>query len=188
MSYLPRAALAAAVFLLVAGALARADEPLTLDDAFARVVETHPELEALRYGEAALAAERERAALPPPLALGAGAENVLGTGDASGFHGAELTLSLASVLERGGKRDARIAVADRRLEALALVRSAKRLDLLAEVARRYLDAASARALAELAREDAAQRARIVDAAAARVDAGGAPESTRLSAEAARLRA
>ena len=84
-----------------------------------------------------LATELDRAAFKPPLVVGVEAENVLGTGEASGLQGAELTLSLASVLERGGKLDARRTLAQSRIDVLAVEREARRLDLLAEVARRY---------------------------------------------------
>ena len=45
---------------------------------------------------------------------------MLGTGPASGLDGAEITLSLASVLERGGKLDARRTLAQSRIDALAI--------------------------------------------------------------------
>lgn len=183
-----RAALAVAVVVFGANAPARAAEPLQLEDAFQRVVETHPELSVLRYTQAGLAAEAERAALSPPLTAALSAENALGTGAASGVNGVELTLSLASVLERGGKRAARLAVADRRYEAVEMLREAKRLDVLAEVARRYLDVAAAQSNERIAREDLAQRTRTVAAATKRVSAGASPESVRFAAEAAQARA
>ena len=182
-----RAAFAAAAVVLGALAPVHAAEPLSLDDAFARVIDTHPDLAVLGLSRAALDAEIDLAAQRPAFTVGASAENVFGTGSASGVGGAELTLSLASVLERGDKRVARVALAQRRLNGLALQREGKRLDLLAEVARRYLDATSAQAIERVTRDDLAQRERIVAAAAARVAAGGAPESVQLAAEAARLR-
>ena len=184
-----RAARAAAVAVLL-GALApaAAAEFLPLDTAFERVIAAHPELAVLRYTRAALEAEAETAGQQPALTAGLSAENVLGTGDAAGVNGLELTVSLASVLERGGKRQARLAVAGRALDGLAAVREAKRLDLLAEVARRYLDAAAAAAQASIAAEDLARRKRTLAAAKERVAAGGAPQSVRLAAAAARARA
>ena len=184
----PTRAAAMAVLLLGVAGLAPAAEPLRLEDAFRRVIATHPELAVLRFTAQSLAAEAERAAQRPPLTLGASVENALGSGDASGVHGAELTVSLASVLERGDKRLARLAVADARLSGVDIEREARQLDLLAEVARRYLDAAAAEAESALWADDAAQRAGTVEAAARRVAAGGAPESVRLAAEAARIRA
>jgi cobalt-zinc-cadmium efflux system outer membrane protein len=114
--------------------------------------------------------------------------NALGTNETTGFKNAEITLSLASVLERGGKREARQALAASQLDALGAVREGKRLDLLAEVARRYLDVAAAQAQARIATIDIAQRDRTVTAATKRVQAGASPESARLTAEAMRARA
>lgn len=185
---LRQAALAAVLVVLCANVRAQTTMPLTLDDAFARVVETHPDLRVFRHTQAALSAERERAALKPPLVAGAEVENALGTGNASGVGGAEITLSLAGVLERGGKRAARQALAASRFDALAVERETRRLDLLAEVARRYLDVVAAQAEARIAAEDLAQRERTVVAAARRVQAGASPESVRLAAEALRARA
>lgn len=182
-----RAALAAAVVCVGATAPAHAAETLTLDDAFARVIDTHPDLVAYRYTDAALAADAERAAQSPALTFGSSVENALGSGSASALGGAELTLSLASVIERGDKRGARMAVAEREREGLALLREGRRLDLLAEVARRYLDAVAADEAAAVARADLAQRELLAEAARRRSAAGSEPESVPLAAEATRLR-
>src|SRR6187402_3230016 len=91
-----------AVVALVVGACAPADAapPLSLEQAFERTIQTHPELAALRYTQRSLAADVDRAAQAPALAVGASIENAFGTGTASGLSGAELTVSLSSLLER----------------------------------------------------------------------------------------
>lgn len=161
---------------------------LTLEDAFRRTLERHPDLKRLPLAREVLRAESEQAAQRPPLAAGVLLENAFGSGAVSGLQGAELTLSLASVLERGDKREARIAVADRRIDALASDAEAKRLDLLAEVARRYLDVLATQELAAIAGAAIDQRRRTVDAATKRVAAGASPTSVKLAAEAALARA
>jgi cobalt-zinc-cadmium efflux system outer membrane protein len=166
---------------------AHADGPLTLDDAMARVVAHHPDLRAFAPLRDVREAERAAAALPPPLLAGVSLENVAGNGDARLLTGMELTLSLASVLERDGKRDARAALASQRIDALARRREAMRLDLLAETARRYLDVVHARELLAVARADVAQRQRAVEGARRRMQAGASPESELLAAEAAHAR-
>ncbi|MDV7212165.1 TolC family protein, partial [Azotobacter beijerinckii] len=138
-----------------------AADRLSLDDAFARVAATHPELRLFDSRGEVLAAERDRAALRPALVAGATVENAFGTGSASGLQGIELTLTLASVLERGGKLDARKTLARSHIDALAPEREARRLDLLAEVARRYLAMVAARRQGEIAEQDIAQRRRTV---------------------------
>jgi len=178
------ACVAAMLFCLSAAAADR----LTLDDAFARVEQAHPDLRLTGGQRNVLNAELDRASFRPPLVVGASAENVLGTGEASGLSGADLTLTLASVLERGGKLDARRALVQSRIDSLAIQREAKRLDLLAEVARRYLAVVSAQKQREIADLDIAQRRRAVAGARERLNAGASPESVVLTAEAMLARA
>lgn len=168
--------------------LTRASETLTLDAAIERVISRHPDLQLFGFVETGLAAEVDRMSLAPPLVIGAQLENAPGTNALSGMQGAELTLSLASVLERGGKREARRALAASRIDALGVRRIAVQLDLLAETAQRYLDLVSAQAETVIAAEDLDQRERTVSAAARRVQAGASPESVQLTAEAMRARA
>ena len=186
--FLRIAAAAALLATLLAGLPAFAAEPLTLDDAFARVDRSHPELRLITSQRDVFAAELDRAAFKPPLVIGAEVENAFGTGEASGLSGAELTLTLASVLERGGKLDARRAVLQSRIDALAVQREIRRLDQLAEVARRYLAVVAAKRQRDIADLDIAQRRRTVAGARHRLQAGASPESVVLTAEAALARA
>lgn len=163
-------------------------ETLTLDDAIARVARVHPDLRLFGTRTDTLLAERDAALLRPALRAGLDVENVLGSGAASGIDQAEVTLTLAGVLERGGKLDARRTLAQARIDALSVQREAQRLDLLADVARRYLAVAGARVAADVARRDIAQRTRTVAAARQRLQAGASPESVVLTAQAALARA
>ena len=161
---------------------------LTLDDAFARVAGMHPDLRLFGAHNEALLAERDQALLRPATRAGVEFENILGTGAASGLQGAESTLTLASVFERGGKLDARRTLAERRIDALAVERETRRLDLLAETARRYLATLAAREQRVIADLDIAQRRRTVAGARQRLQAGASPESVLLTAQAALARA
>lgn len=163
-------------------------ETLTLDEAFARVARVHPDLRLFGARTGVLLAERDAAALRPALRAGLDVENVLGSGASRGFDQAEVTLTLAGVLERGGKLDARRTLAQARIDALAVQREAQRLDLLADVARRYLAVTGARLQGDIARQDIAQRTRTVAAARQRLQAGASPESVVLTAQAALARA
>ncbi len=167
---------------------AQQSQTLTLDAAFARVADSHPELRLLGPRQQVLLAERDAALQHPVLRGNATLENALGTGVASGAQSAELTLGLASVFERGGKLDARRTLAEHRIDALAVEREARRLDLLADTARRYLQAVAARAQRQLAELDIAQRRRTVAGARQRLQAGASPESVVLTAQAALARA
>ena len=189
-----RAAVAAWVLACAVAWPAAARDPqagppaLTLDAALTRIDRLHPELRLFDARGAVLAAERDQAAQRPPLVAGLELENAFGTGDARALDAAELTLSLASVLERGGKLDARRSLAQARIDALAIERDTRRLDLLAEAARRYLGAVAARAQRALAQADIEQRRRAVAAARLRLQAGASPESVLLTTQAALARA
>lgn len=183
--------------LLLAGlalclpAAARAATPaavLTLEDAYARTLAQHPDLRRLEARQAVLAAEAELAAQRPPLTAGAMVENALGTGGHRGLDRAELSLTLGGVLERDARRTARTAVADAHLAGLDSEREARRLDLLAEVARRYLDVLALQAEDEALVAIIDQRRQAVAAATRRVAAGASPASARLLADAALARA
>lgn len=175
----------------VIGALVDRETPLpqlTLDDALRRVIDHHPELRALRRADAVLDAEVELAGQRPGQRLELELENLLGSGQSSAFDGAELTLALASLIERGDKRHARVAVAEGQRSLLEPQLRARELDLLGEVTLRWLDAAAAQARAALAEEAATERGKLVDAARLRVKAGALPGSVPLSVQAAQQRA
>jgi cobalt-zinc-cadmium efflux system outer membrane protein len=157
--------------------------PLTLDDAFARVARFHPDLRVVDAQRPIWEARRDAAVLRPPVTLGVELENALGSGGSRGFDAAELTVTLAGVLERGGKLDARRVLAQANLDTLAPQRETARLDLLAEVARRYLGVTEARAQLSIADADIEQRRRAVAAARLRLQAGASPESVLMTAQA-----
>ena len=181
-------ALAVCVVALAVAWPAVADERLTLDEAIGRVAQSHPDLRLFGPRRHVLDAELDRAGLRPAYTAGATIENAFGSGESSGLQSAELTLTLASVLERGGKLDARRTLAQSRIDALAVERETRRLDLLAEVARRYLEVVAADRRARIARSDIAQRQDAVVAARARHQAGASPESVVLAAQATHARA
>jgi cobalt-zinc-cadmium efflux system outer membrane protein len=184
------AALAALAALATLGAIcpAYAAERMSLDDAFSRVAASHPYLRLVEARRDVLAAERARAEQRPAWVAGASIENAFGTGEARALDSAELTLTLASVLERGGKLDARRTLAQSRIDALAVERETRRLDLLAEVARRYLSVVGAEQRMAIAKLDIEQRQRTVAGARHRLQAGASPESVVLTAQAALARA
>jgi len=185
---LRRTAVAAAMCFWCVSSWAQQPGILTLDEAFARVIARHPDLARFRYSRDGAQAEVEEAAQRPEFRAGIESENWPRTGSKSGPGEAQVTLSLASALELGGKRAARIAVAGARLDALGLEEEARRLDLLAEVARRFLDLLASQYLLKIAEADFSQREKVVQAATQRVRAGASPDSVRLMAEAAVSRA
>lgn len=160
-----------------------AAEPLTLDAAISRVAEGHPELRLIDGQRSILDARAEVAAQHPQMSAGVGIENAMGSGSYTGIKQAELSVSLAGTLERGGKLDARRILASANIDRLAPQREMTRLDLLAETARRYLAITGAAQQHRIANLDIVQRQRAVEAARRRHQAGGAPESVVLTAQA-----
>ncbi|WJI15184.1 TolC family protein [Pseudoxanthomonas winnipegensis] len=181
--WLRLAALAAFAAVPCALAQDRPPAPLSLDEALRRVSDTHPQLRLIDGERPVLEARRDAAALAPATSLGVELENALGSGQTRAFDSAELTVSLSGVLERGGKLDARRALAQANLDALAPRREAARLDVLAQVAQRYQAIALAQRALAIARLDIDQRRRAVQAAQARLQAGASPESVLLTAQA-----
>lgn len=165
-----------------------APQTLSLRQAFALTLESHPDLRRLPLQQTALSADADLAAQRPAWVASADLENALGSGEYRGANGAELSLGLGSVIESGERRKARIDVAGSRLAALDVEADARRLDLLAEVARRYLDVLAGQEEAAAWQATIEQRRALVEAARRRVTAGASPPSVQLGAEAAVARA
>ncbi len=182
------AALAVLAMSPCAFAWAQSPPVMSLDDAFARVAQSHPQIRLFDARGQVLAAEKDQASQRPPWMAAVDVENAFGTGPYSGLSGADVTLSLASVFERGGKLDARRALAQSRIDGLSVDREMQRLDLLAETARRYLAVVAAQQMQRIAEEDIQQRKRAVSAAQARLQAGASPASVVMTAQAALARA
>ncbi|WP_323844346.1 TolC family protein [Microbulbifer magnicolonia] len=158
---------------------------LTLAEAIDRTLSQNPELAVFRLREAALAGRTQTAALRPPLELGAELENFAGEG---GADEAELTVSLSSVIELGGKRAARVGAISARRDLLLAEEQAKALDLLGEVIRRYVEVLAAQERLALARDSAALAGDTLSAVERRVKAAASPRAEALRARAAVSRA
>ena len=94
------AALAACVVACSAASSAAATDRLTLDDAFARVAASHPDLRLFGARGDVLIAERERAAQRPALVAGATLENALGSGEYGGRDSRRMLSGTVSSLPR----------------------------------------------------------------------------------------
>ncbi len=191
-------ALLGAAVILAQHGLARAAEPpalspasrggdLTLRDVIGLTLERNPKLAGHRFALAAVAARRDQAALRPQLEAGIDVENVLGTGRLSAFGDTETTLRLGTVLELSDKRARRVGIADGERDLLAISQNAERLDILAEVARKFIALLQAQEGVTISRQDTALAMRARDIVKIRLDAGRATTIEQGTAELAVLR-
>ena len=152
------------------------DTSLTLPEAIEHTLAKNPELQVFPLREKALQGKAQTEALRPALEAGIEVENFAGSGDYSGTEAMDTTLSLSSVLELGQKRDARMAVADARLDRLRAEQEVAALDASGEVARRFLDALLAQERLALAREAEKLAGETVQAVKRRAEAGGGSQA------------
>jgi cobalt-zinc-cadmium efflux system outer membrane protein len=178
----------AACALTIAGAAPLCAEPLTLARAVEQTIAHNPELQTFTYRLRAQSARAEVAALRPPFEARAELQDALGTGRASGFDTAEATLAVSQVVELGRKRSRRIDEAAAQTDLIEAERAAAELDVLTEVARRFIHVAADQEHLELtarATELAQQTLAAVDA---RVAAARAPDMEQRRARIALARA
>jgi cobalt-zinc-cadmium efflux system outer membrane protein len=126
--------------------------PLTLAEAIARVLEHSPQLKAADFDTRAAAQRVRQQSQASPYELGVDMENLAGSGDFSGTDRLETSLSLGRVLEAGNKVQRRSEIATLEAGVLRYEQDARRLDLLAETAQRFLTLARVQAERGLAAE------------------------------------
>lgn len=161
---------------LLLGAPARAapddtDEVLSLSQVLARVLRDSPELAVFPYHLRAAEARALQAGLRPNPELSLEVENVAGDGAFSGADAAEVTLALSQVIELGGKRRHRRAVARLAGDVVQRDYDVARLDVLANAARQFLAVAQAQRLLQLAEQAASWTEQAEQAVQARFQAG-----------------
>ncbi|MDX2145747.1 MAG: TolC family protein [Rhodospirillaceae bacterium] len=161
---------------------------LTLKDALSLAADNDPRLQGQTFAAAAADARRAQANLRPPLVVAAEVENILGTDRLATFNDVDATLSLGTTLELGGKRAARVSRAEREKDALLIAQRAERLDVFAEVARRFVAVLRDQAVAAVADENRALALRVQEIVAARVATGNASPVEKHNAEVARIQA
>ncbi len=163
-----------------------ASTALGFNMAMVRTLENNPALVAVGYAIRARQAQLLQAGLRPNPQLGMMVENVLGTGDVSGLGGAETTLSLGWVLERG-KRERRVDAARAGVSMLEAEAEIQRLDSAAETARLFLTNLALQERLKLTDDAVALADETVVAIRKRVEAGRAPRADLARAEAERAR-
>ena len=161
---------------------------LTLEDAIAAAGGSAPAIDAAEAGIHAAQAGRRTAGLRPNPTIETQVENVAGTGPYRGFDQAETTVGLALPIELGGKRSARIAVADAQSQRAVLAAAIAQADVRFQVTQLFVETVAAKWRAFNARDQLRIAEESLRVARARVQAGRASPIEEQRAEVARLNA
>lgn len=127
-------------------------ETLSLEEAVARTLAAAPEAQANAARLEALRAARSQAAVRPNPTIDVMAENVAGTGPYQFIDGTEVTASYAQQIERGGKRQARVTLAERDIDVAAAEALVQRLEIAKRVQSAYVEALTAEVTTGVAAE------------------------------------
>ena len=125
-------------------------EPITLDEAIAKAIEAAPSIRANEAAVAAAQAGRVQASVRPNPTVTVEGENLVGSGPYNVFGQAEITGTYSQTIERGGKRDARVAYAERDIGVAEASSRVARLELVSAVQRAFLDVVIAGYVVEIA--------------------------------------
>ena len=183
------------LFLMLFGTIVRAESGLVddgqmigLNEAVARTMVRNPELVAFGHQIHAQDGRVLQAGLAPNPELGFTVENALGTGEFKGFDSAEITLSIAWILEHG-VRQGRLDTAHAGVSLLAVEADIMRLDAAAETARLFFSCLSNQAQMVSENEAVQLAQKTVNAIHKRVKAGKSPQAdlSRAQAELARMK-
>lgn len=174
--------------LTIAANAAYADTRLTLNEALTRTLAHNPQLYQYRFTQEALNARRQTSVLRPAMALELEVENFAGSGSTEGFDSAETTLALSSVIELGGKRQARVSNTDARINMAEWEQQATTLDVLGELTTIYIEGLATQANIRLAEESLTLSQSLLKTVKTRSKQGATPEAEVMRAQAAVARA
>lgn len=171
------------------GSLATQIAPVfTLDQAIIAAGGSAPASDAATAAiDAAKAGSAAAGLRPNPVAQGQ-IENIAGSGPYTGLRSAETTVGFAVPIELGGKRRARVAVADAQLSRAELQAAIIAADIRVQITQLYVEAIAAERRLVTARDQARIAADAAHAAGVRVQAGRASPLERQRAEVARINA
>ncbi len=149
---------------------------LTLKQALINTEQQNPLLKRYPYHQKILSALKSQAALSPNPILNIEAENLLGTNDARGVQGAEVTLAFSQLIELGDKRQSRVNYATANIKAQAIQYQNTRLALLATTGERYYEALKFQTLLSLNSERHQVVSQALKAIKQRADAGAVSQA------------
>jgi cobalt-zinc-cadmium efflux system outer membrane protein len=167
---------------------AHAENSLTLQAAIKSTLQHNPQLAGYEFRTQALAGEQQTAALKPQMKLSTHLENIAGSGEFKGVDASELTLSLSSVIELGGQRDARLGLITARQQQLASTQRVLTLDLLTQVTQQFIAIAAAQEQLKLLQQSQQLAQENVASLTKQVQVGRTPEAELLRAKASLARA
>lgn len=147
---------------------------ITLQKAIRKAVDNSPRLKAAVSAKAASAGEREQAGVLPNPQLSFDVENFAGGGDFKGLDSAEMTYGVSQLIEIGGKRGARIGIADKGMNLAELDLENERLNLIRDVTAAYSQAVTAQEQVKLANDQKKLATEVLETVTRRVDAAADP--------------
>ncbi|MEC3911392.1 TolC family protein [Sphingobium sp. CR2-8] len=160
----------------------------TLDQALAAAGASAPAADAAKANIDAARAARAVAGLRPNPTVQTEVENIAGSGPYDGFSQAETTVGLSIPIELGGKRPARMAVADAQAHRARLGAAIVEADVRLQITALYIEAVAAQRRVAIADDQLRIAQNALDAAALRVRAGRASPIEEQRAAVARLNA
>ena len=144
---------------------------ITLRQALSAALVQSPELASFAYGVRSAEADVLQASLLPNPELGLEVENFGGSKSVKKFDAAESTVSLSQLIELGGKRSKRTRAAQLATGLAGWDYETKRMDVLTDVARRFVDVAAAQRRLELAQQNVDLSDKVLSTVTERVQAG-----------------
>lgn len=125
---------------------------ISLATAINLMLKQNPSLQIFELRKRSLEGTKYTAGLSPEFEMGLEAENFLGSKPYTAFDQSELTVSVSSVIELGGKKDARKNYVSTKYGLLDAQRKIKSLDLISELTDAFIDALATQARIKLAEE------------------------------------
>lgn len=161
---------------------------LTLSDAVEKALAQAPQIQAADAALRAAEANVQLSGLRPNPTLSVEAENVMGSGRYAGFGGGEKTIAFSVPLELGGKRQARVSVAQAERTAAGIGTRTAQADLTLQVTEAFIGLAASERQAQIAISNHELAERAYHAARERVRAGKASPIDEQRADVLRINA
>lgn len=161
---------------------------LTLDGAIRHALTHSPRLKASQASVAASRGGRRQAGVLPNPAVGYGKQNFNASGGYKVVSPGQSVYEVSQLIEVGGKRSARIDIADKGVQIAGLERQATTLDLIRDVTIAFAEAVAAEENVRLAAEQKALAEDVLHSVSVRVDAAASPLIQKRRAEVERASA